>query len=81
MKLNLKQVKHLIWALAIACFMMIALLGIAKSLVFLWPVLAFAAAGVAVSLALWRCPHCGGHLGRDVPKYCPHCGEYLDGLH
>ena len=29
---------------------------------------------------LWRCPHCGKHLGRigDGAKVCPHCGEPLE---
>lgn len=78
--MDLKKVKHLIWALAIACVVMIALLGITKSVVFLWLMLAFAVAGIAVSLVLWRCPYCGRHLGRDVSQYCTYCGKKLDDL-
>ena len=27
----------------------------------------------------WRCPKCGGWLGKSIlPKYCPHCGVALD---
>ena len=75
--MKLKQVKYLIYALAAACVLMVALLGITKSPVFLWLMLAFAAAGVAVSLIWWRCPYCGEHLGRDAGRYCTHCGHHL----
>lgn len=78
--MTLKQVRHLIYALFAACMLMVVLLAFTKSMVFLWLTLAFAVAGVAVNLKLWRCPHCGQHLGRGVPTYCPRCGEYLDGL-
>lgn len=29
---------------------------------------------------LWRCPHCGRHLGRriDGSAYCKYCGKKLD---
>ena len=26
---------------------------------------------------LFRCPHCGEHLGRDRGGFCPHCGKKL----
>lgn len=79
-KVNLKKVKYLIYALGAACALMVVLFCIIKSLVFLWLALIFAAAGVAVNLAWWRCPYCGGHLGRDVSQYCTHCGKKLDDL-
>lgn len=78
--MNLKKVKYLIYALGAACMLMVVLLYITKSLVSLWLMLAFVVAGIAVNLALWRCPHCGGHLGRDVSHYCTHCGHRLDDL-
>ena len=34
--------------------------------------------GIAASVfhfALYRCPHCGKHLGRRTPDACPHCGK------
>ena len=34
--------------------------------------------GIAASgfhFALYRCPHCGKHLGRGTPDACPHCGK------
>lgn len=34
--------------------------------------------GIAASVfhfALYRCPHCGKHLGRGTPDACPHCGK------
>ena len=35
---------------------------------------------VLVWAKLWRCPKCGGHLGRmgDGSDRCPHCGEKLE---
>lgn len=78
--MNLKKVKYLIYTLGAACMLMIILLGVTESMVFLWLALAFVVAGIAVNLALWRCPHCGGHLGRDVSQYCTHCGKKLDDL-
>ena len=78
--MNLKKVKYLIWALAIVCCVMIALLDVTKSMVFLWLALAFLVIGVAVNLALWRCPCCGRHLGRDVSQYCTYCGKKLADL-
>lgn len=80
MKMNLKQVKYLIYGLGAACVPMFLLLYATRSLVFLWLALAFLVAGIAVSLALWRCPYCGEHLGRDVSHYCTHCGKKLDDL-
>ena len=80
MKMNLKQVKYLIYALGAACMLMILLLGITKSLVFLGLAMAFGVAVVVVNLRLWRCPHCGGNLGRDVSQYCTHCGKRLEDL-
>jgi hypothetical protein len=33
---------------------------------------------VLFSLWNWRCPACGGYLGRSLnPKYCPSCGVRL----
>ena len=34
-------------------------------------------AAMAQYLIFYRCPSCGGHLGRGFPSYCPHCGEKL----
>ena len=34
---------------------------------------------VVLEIRLWRCPHCGGFLGRmEKKKNCPNCGEPLD---
>ncbi len=34
-------------------------------------------AGLIQHMIFFRCPSCGGHLGRGLPNYCPHCGEKL----
>lgn len=83
--MNLKKVLHIIWALAVGVILLILLavlangsIGVIAVCLILMAVLAVAL--VAVSLIWWRCPHCGRHLGRDVPKFCPHCGHQLDDL-
>ena len=37
------------------------------------------AAAIAANRVLWRCPHCGEHLGVGVGDVCPRCGKWLDG--
>ena len=44
-----------------------------------------ALAGLALAFAygvlrtsIWKCPHCGEYLGKDVGSKCPHCHEKLD---
>ena len=37
-------------------------------------------AALFVNLKYWRCPHCGGHQGRDPGQLCRHCGEELKEL-
>lgn len=37
---------------------------------------------LVVNMMLWRCPSCGGHLGKlyfgeKFQKYCPNCGIKL----
>lgn len=80
--MNLKKVKHLMYALCAALLLQILLMAIFPSLILLWLALffVFGVAGVAVSLRWWRCPNCGEHLGRGIPKYCPNCGHRLDEL-
>ena len=31
-----------------------------------------------IDFCFWKCPHCGGDLGRFYGKYCQHCGKKLD---
>lgn len=85
-KMNLKKVKYLLWSLGLAAIPVIAAAAIAAYwfhsqalvIVALVVLLCLCVAEVAVSLTLWRCPHCGGHLGTMVPKCCPHCGKRID---
>ena len=79
--MNLNQVKYLLYALLAAVILaafLPALLGLpwAGSIpLFLIPLAAYAAA----AWKLWRCPHCGEHLGVGVGDVCPRCGKWLDG--
>jgi len=45
-------------------------------------VLALLTIAVVSNLVFWRCPACGGHLGKlyiglQYPKFCPNCGVRL----
>lgn len=65
------------------CIALLALLAVAVMLigtVWIKIVLVAALVGyVALFSALWRCPYCGGGLGRIDQHftYCPHCGKEL----
>lgn len=78
--MNLKQVKYLIYALAVAAFLT-AMAAYGFHSAGLW-VAAAVVCGVIVAAGrvLWRCPHCGAHLGRvdDAPKFCRSCGHKLE---
>ena len=80
--MTLKQVKKLIWVLIGAALLVLAagmlLNAVPVVLLSIVPLAAY----LAVYLQLWRCPHCGAHLGRidEGGRYCPHCGKKLDGL-
>ena len=77
--MNLKKIKYLIYAICAAA-LVTAMVGYGfKSVVFIVIALGLCAAGIAVNLALWRCPYCGGHLDRGG-KYCSHCGCHLEDL-
>ena len=66
------------------CIALLTVLAVAVMLigtVWIKIVLAAALVGyVALFLALWRCPYCGGGLGRIDEHFtcCPRCGKELD---
>ena len=31
-----------------------------------------------VHSTIWRCPQCGGSLGRGKPNHCPHCDREME---
>lgn len=31
-----------------------------------------------IRFAFYRCPNCGGYLGRMTNEFCPHCGRIID---
>ena len=73
------KLKHVRWI----CYALFALILLFCCLMYAHP--AFGIGGiaaiialVAVNLSLYRCPHCGDHLGREIGAYCQHCGEKLD---
>ena len=78
--MNLKKVKHLIYALAAAMLVTILAAYWLESVVLLVIAMGLCVADIAVNLVFWRCPYCGGHLGRDMRQYCTHCGKKLKDL-
>ena len=65
----------------IALLVVLAAAAVLTSAVWITIVLVAAGVGyVAVFFALWRCPYCGGGLGRidEHFTYCPRCGRELD---
>ncbi len=76
--MSFKQKKLLMNALnGIAAGLMIWQLMQFSAVTF-WLSLAFVAAAIAANRALWRCPHCGEHLGVGAGDTCPRCGKRLD---
>ena len=75
--MNLKTIKVLLFtllALTLASFLIGC--GVSKPVYFLFTAL-FAVGYAAVWLLCWRCPFCGGRLGRSDGESCPHCGKSL----
>lgn len=80
--LNMTKRKRLIYSLMAAVFVLLipvfALSGIAQ-MVFIVLIFVMTALFFAAWIILWRCPHCGHHLGRidDSGRYCRYCGKEL----
>ena len=75
--MNLKTVRILLFtllALTLASFLIGC--GVSKPVYFLFTAL-FAVGYAVVWLLCWRCPFCGGRLGRSDGESCPHCGKSL----
>lgn len=73
--MNPQKAKHLVFVLGAAGFACILLVVVHP--LFLAAGLLMAAAALALNLVFYRCPHCGGHLGRTSGAYCPHCGHFI----
>ena len=82
MNLNMKQRKTVLTVMILITVVLLILANLLHGLARLiaWILMiASLAMFVLVWAKLWRCPKCGGHLGRmgDGPDRCPHCGEKL----
>ena len=78
--MNLKQIKILLYAVAVAAVaaaLLTALLVEDRSVVFLVAA-ALMAVYAVLSMRLWRCPSCGKFLGPLYNRCCPNCGKRLD---
>ena len=78
--MSLKKVRYLIFVLGGVLFLTAMAAYWLHSWVLAVISLGLCVAIVAVSLAFWRCPHCGAHPGRvdGKPKFCPNCGKRLE---
>lgn len=81
MKLRTTRALHLILRLAMVGSLVIFFLNKNKDQL---PILELVLLLVFILAAyldynLWRCPHCGSHLGKMIPfpPACPHCGKKI----
>ncbi len=78
--MDYKKARKLIYWLAGIGTAVLLLGAWAQRPAFMAPGVALVISTVFVNLKYWRCPHCGGHLGRDIGRYCMHCGKELEDL-
>ena len=76
--MKLKTVNSLGKILVILIFLLLFVGAIYHSYIFLLFGLGLTVITLVFSFIFWRCPECGGFLGRDRCKYCRHCGAKLD---
>ena len=76
--MKISKVRHIILILGTLVFLSLIIVGLFQMLAFLWVSVILCVALLVFNLMFWRCPHCGEHLGRDVPTFCPHCGAKLE---
>ena len=81
--MTLKQKKTVLTVMMAISFVLLLLANLLHGLgrTVAWILLiASLAMFVLVWAKLWRCPHCGQHLGRmaDGAKTCPHCGKSIE---
>ena len=79
----MKQKKKMLTVLIVITFVLLILANLLHGLwrIIAWGAMIFSLAMFAVLWAqIWRCPHCGKHLGRmaESSDRCPHCGEKLE---
>ena len=79
----MKQKKNTLTAVIVVTFVLLILANLLHGLwrIVAWCAMIFSLAVFAVLWSqIWRCPHCGKHLGRmaDGSDRCPHCGEKLE---
>lgn len=77
--MNFKQRKLLMNALNLAAVGLMIWQMVRWSQVIFWISVVFVAAAIVANRVLWRCPHCGEHLGIGAAsEVCPHCGKRLE---
>ncbi len=75
---SLKQTDRLSW-LCILVFAILFSVGLGTDTAWLcWFSIVPAALSLFLMWTFYRCPHCGGYLGRSGRRgFCPHCGHKL----
>lgn len=78
--MHLKKALRIQTSLAGLCAALVLLGTIATNIPLSCVGLGAGFAALFVNVKYWRCPYCGGHLGRDPGQFCRHCGEELKEL-
>lgn len=74
--MKLKTVKRVIYGLYGLTLASMLLIGV--NLAFKYVPVGILIANFVFQIVFWRCPYCGGALGRDAGHYCRHCSSELD---
>lgn len=76
--MNMKQKKRLLnILLAVVCVAVIACVLSGNKMLCITGLGLCVIYGVIHS-SIWRCPQCGGSLGRGTPKTCPNCETVIN---
>lgn len=77
-ELKPRQVKKVFEISAIIIVVLVAVGVITESLEVCVIGFVLMVAAMVFNISLYRCPHCGRHLGRDGGDFCRQCGAKLD---
>ena len=78
MKLSLNQKTILYFLFVIPAIILMAAGANTEHFGLIWLGFAVVAADIINHIRWWRCPYCGGFLGRDRGAYCKDCGHEID---
>ena len=76
--MKLYRVKVICNILTVLEVLLIIWMGLTKSAVCGYIAIGLLAVFGVITVAFWRCPHCGKSPGHLTAKFCPHCGGDLE---